>query len=188
MLERQRIIICVKKLMNEHPIIFLDIDEVLNNQASQVHLNSYRRRNALDVPWMIQSPQQPGDWVHVRLLNRLTKLIDKHDCKVIIISAWLGSHNPKDIEQIFGWKDVVLDIDPYRMPHVIQMMSERRNRGYDVLNVISYFNIKRFCTIDDAASMYEGYEPFCNLVHVNGRYGLMPNDIELAEAFITSEI
>lgn len=157
--------------------IFLDIDGVLNSSQNVWKfiknpdlLPNYRFLNK-------------GDWVEVNLLNKLIRLVEEEDAKIVGVSSWFTfiKNKESEIKEI----ENVLLLPVYGVSH---STGGGVSRGHGVLSWLEeqgYDESKdSFVVLDDGGERYYGFPT----VITNGRIGLTDDDINLAKEFLNNPL
>lgn len=158
----------LKKFNPERPVIFLDIDGVLNSEEDRQH--SY----ISDLFNMLETTRfSMGDWITNSKLERLHEFLSVIDAQVIMVSSWFCG-NPTTFEQkqknaaicdFLGLTNRTLAISRYTGGGL--------HRGSEVLKIVESLGLVDWVVIDDAGSnMYE-----FDTHQIDGRVGLTDTDI-----------
>lgn len=135
-----------------YPIVYLDIDEVLNTYDDVLDIDQA-------TPQRKYIEYGSGSFVEKEKLYRLHRLLATTNAKVVIVSSWANGENEDEIGKLLG-----LDI------HSKALYTGGGDlRGKNVTLHREKHGITNYVVIDDGDVMYTN-EP--NLVSVNGRIGL----------------
>lgn len=158
----------MKKFNPERPVIFLDIDGVLNSADDHEHAYLSDLFNRLETIRFSK-----GDWITKSKLERLHEFLSVIDAQVVMVSSWFcGSpETPKqeqknaEICDFLGLTDRTLAISGYTGGSL--------ERGREVLKIVESLGLMDWVVLDDAGSkMYE-----FDTHQIDGRIGLTDTDI-----------
>jgi calcineurin-like phosphoesterase family protein len=127
------------------PVIFLDIDGVLNSHVGWSDMES----GILDgIMFLKPEKYGQGSWVERRLVNRLKQIIQFTGAKVVGVSSWFSSrHDIIETSEFLGID--IIDMVDYT--------GGGKQRGQSVLDYVTKHNIQDWVIIDDAVTeCYDG--------------------------------
>lgn len=137
--------------MMSDPVIYLDIDEVLNNYDDVLDIYDTKLREYKEY--------SSGAFVEVEKLNRLLALIKITNAKVVIVSSWANGRNENSIAEFLG---ITIHSNAFST-------GGGTVRGDNVTLHRQYYGIDNYVVIDDSERMYTN-EP--NLISVDSKVGL----------------
>lgn len=152
-------------------VIYLDIDQVLNNHDDHERLHHSLSSSGL-IPEDFRFFSR-GDYVVMDKLNRLKEIVKLYNAKVVIVSSWSTFRG--DGESICRFLGVPYHSDAYNTGGGIE-------RGRGVIKHASDNGIdeKDYIIIDDADCMYEDNS---RLISIDGRKGIQDSDVEKIKNF-----
>lgn len=154
----------------DQPVVFLDIDGVLNSQDDVVHAHMSDVFNSTQIKTF-----KRGDWVTIPKLQLLYKLLEDIDASVVMVSSWFWG-NPQTQKHIDENQDM---IDFLGLTDRTILVSKNTGgglgRGREVLNIVDTLGIKNWIVVDDAGDkMYE-----FDTHQIDGIMGLTLQDVEI---------
>ncbi|HET7674762.1 MAG TPA: HAD domain-containing protein [Gammaproteobacteria bacterium] len=162
----------------DYPVIFLDIDEVLNSREYFHSRGGPMPPNALIAQHGMSLAYDLWD-LCPRLLARLRNLVNETGAKIVICSTWRLGRKPADFHTLFtlrGWalaEDTIIGCTP-RLPGI---------RGDEIAAWIEAENFDGpYVIIDDGSDML----PDQPLVQVDPRIGLSQGNCHDAKAFLVA--
>lgn len=142
---------------NNSPVIFLDIDGVLNS--------SITHKYAPDSEKLFIG----SDWVYVPMLQTFKNFVIGHNAKIVGVSSWFSTKQPQEnvkIMEALGLAEYFIGTTDYT--------GGGMSRGSSVLRYVEQNQLTRWAVLDDAgASMYQ----FPTVI-VNGRLGISKFDLD----------
>ncbi|CCI88525.1 Sir2 (NAD-dependent deacetylase) [Yersinia phage phiR2-01] len=138
------------------PIIFLDIDGVLNSSIAHYH-----------------SPGEDklffgGDWVSKSILKGFQDFIYPSPIMIVGISSWFSVSREEENVKIMAGLGLL-----ERFLGTTDFTGGGQSRGNSVLRYVEKHNLKHWCVLDDAGGMMFQYPT----VITNGRIGLTRQDL-----------
>ncbi|HET8550879.1 MAG TPA: HAD domain-containing protein [Gammaproteobacteria bacterium] len=166
-------------MKHDYPIIFLDIDGVLNS-SEYVHA----RGGAMPPRWLIvrHGPTLAHEvWdIAPTLLGRLRQLVEDTGARIVISSTWRLGQSPDHFHLLFerrGWplpRETIIGCTP----------TLRGLRGNEIATWIETAGFTGpYVILDDDSDMLPG-QPF---IHVDRSVGLSQGNCHDAKAFLISE-
>ena len=141
------------------PIIFLDIDGVLNSSISHHHAPD-------DEKIFFGS-----DWVFKPLLKAFQDFIRPSSIMIVGVSSWFSVKNEMENVQIMTGLGLI-----DRFLGTTDFTGGGLSRGNSVLRFVEKHKLKHWCVLDDAGAMMYQYPT----VIVNGRTGINLQDLMAA--------
>ncbi|EJT0117262.1 hypothetical protein NVX19_003513 [Salmonella enterica] len=138
------------------PIIFLDIDGVLNSSISHHH--------APDSEKLFFG----GDWVFKPLLYAFQNFLKPSNIMIVGVSSWFSVRNEQENVEIMAGLGLL-----ERFLGTTDFTGGGLSRGNSVLRFIEKYKLKHWCVLDDAGAMMYQYPT----VIVNGRTGINLQDL-----------
>lgn len=138
------------------PIIFLDIDGVLNSSISHHH--------APDNEKIFFG----GDWVFKPLLQAFQNFLKPSGIMIVGVSSWFTVRNEMENVEIMAGLGLV-----DRFLGTTDFTGGGLSRGNSVLRFVEKHKLKHWCVLDDAGAMMYQYPT----VIVNGRTGINMQDL-----------
>ena len=139
------------------PIIFLDIDGVLNSSISHHHAPD-------DEKIFFGS-----DWVFKPLLKAFQDFIRPSSIMIVGVSSWFSVRNEMENVQIMTGLGLI-----DRFLGTTDFTGGGLSRGNSVLRFVEKHKLKHWCVLDDAGAMMYQYPT----VIVNGRTGINLQDLK----------
>lgn len=139
------------------PIIFLDIDGVLNSSISHHHASD-------DEKIFFGS-----DWVFKPLLKAFQDFIRTSSIMIVGVSSWFSVRNEMENVQIMTGLGLI-----DRFLGTTDFTGGGLSRGNSVLRFVEKHKLKHWCVLDDAGAMMYQYPT----VIVNGRTGINLQDLK----------
>lgn len=156
-------------LDRDRPVVFLDIDGVLNGGFQHEHLETYYKDCRL-----IERPSFRGDYVLAEPARVLSELLARYRAQVVIVSSWfrqdVGAGDPQ-VEELRA----LFDMD------VLGSLSTTGcvQRGVSVADCIQSARLRDWAIVDDCGHFYQDDRlPISRIVTPSGRYGLQPQEME----------
>lgn len=150
----------------DKPVIFLDIDGVLNGGWQHEHLP-----NGLFPVLNVGM----GDYVLVEKLNALKRISRRQGAQWVIVSSWLKGHLPETAKDVVYLKG---EFDYSNIKGSLQTTGGPE-RGLCVWRCIEALGLINYVVVDDAKEqMYAEVVDRLGerFIHANGRYGLQDPD------------
>ncbi|QXV85119.1 hypothetical protein bas27_0049 [Escherichia phage TrudiGerster] len=142
--------------LSNTPIIFLDIDGVLNSSISHHH--------APDEEKIFFG----GDWVFKPLLQAFQNFLKPSGIMIVGVSSWFTVRNEVENVEIMTALGLV-----DRFLGTTDFTGGGLSRGNSVLRFVEKYKLKHWCVLDDAGAMMYQYPT----VIVNGRTGINMQDL-----------
>lgn len=142
--------------LSNTPIIFLDIDGVLNSSISHHH--------APDEEKIFFG----GDWVFKPLLQAFQNFLKPSGIMIVGVSSWFTVRNEVENVKIMTALGLV-----DRFLGTTDFTGGGLSRGNSVLRFVEKYKLKHWCVLDDAGAMMYQYPT----VIVNGRTGINMQDL-----------
>lgn len=145
---------------NINPLVFLDIDGVLNTQ--------YTRGLPEDrTIWYSR-----GDGVEISKLNRLKRFVEDIDARIIMVSSWFWSDPTPEqrkenlaMIEFLGLRDWTIGVSHHTGGGL--------GRGKAILSIVDNLDVTNWVVVDDAGDNMYDYD-----VHViDGKVGLTDEDV-----------
>jgi len=182
------------KLIMKHkfkntPVIFLDIDGVLNSVQGHQRIEDYEVLNGNydenSIEDIIHCKNDLngeiclGSWVERWLVNNLKILIQHTNAEVVGVSSWFTSrHSLETVSDFLGIE--IVDMTDYTGGGL--------ERGRSVERYVDKYGIKDYCILDDSHEQhYEGKLLNEKLVRVDGGFGLSFYDINWARYILKGD-
>lgn len=148
------------------PVVFLDIDGVLNSAEDyeMLHINHLSNLKFYS----------KGDFVSKIKLKRLQKFLNDIDAKVVFVSSWFWG-SPNTEERIRENKDMIrfLGLES-RALGVLKYTGGGLGRGKEVLKMVETLELVNWIVVDDAGSNMYDFE-----IHkIYGKIGITDTDIK----------
>lgn len=159
-------------------ILFLDMDGVLNSHAFMLERAEARKWEPEPGPlppgFNMKAPEHWVRMVDKKAVERLNRILDETDAKVVISSSWRHAHphptgRMQKILDLCGFKGEVIDETP--------VMSGPRS--FEISSWLAAHPIaSRFVILDDGASAGDGLTKW--FVHTDLAHGLQDADVKKA--------
>lgn len=146
-------------------IIFLDLDGVLNSAWLYKHK---------DYSMCITDDHYPGDLIEKDKLAILHRIIEETGAKVVFTTSWMSEYWTPERLGAF------LSVDGIDQTWCT---GGGLDRGRSVLDWVDAHDVESYVVVDDGgANMYDNNSAalWLRMVHVHGRYGLLPSDADKA--------
>lgn len=160
----------------DRPVVFLDMDGVLNGGYQHEHYDTLYRDDILS------RPTHRGDYVLKSIAVPMMRLLKEHRVQVILISSWYqgmidASHPQVDeFQEMFG-------IQPLGSLNT----GGGNYRGKEVADCLSSSRPKKWVIVDDCDHFHDDPRlPISNIISPSGRYGMQPSDLEQLEKLLTA--
>ena len=141
-------------------ILFLDIDGVLNSAHV---IDEQRRADAIDRD----------------MVERVNRIIDATDCKIVISSSWRLYHTFRNLKRCLtqhGMRDVAIDITP-------ELDRAENNRGDEICAWLGIHpEVTQFVILDDYNDMGDIKD---HLVQTTFKHGLQDEHVAKAISLLT---
>lgn len=150
--------------MLNNPIVFLDIDGVLNcaEDYEQQHLNSLIFYNC-------------NNFVNKAKLKNLYEFLDEIDAKIIFVSSWFWS-NPDTEERIHENTEIIIFLGlQSRTLDILKYTGGGLSRGREVLRIVEELDLISWIVLDDAGSNMYDFDTH----QICSKVGLLDSDIEI---------
>lgn len=146
--------------VNKKPIVFLDIDGVLN--SGMFHEQHIKNNHGLS--WR----ENNRDYVLEEKSKPLFDLLETYSVQVVIISSWVRSNLSKDSDQIkelqtfFNYSDIIGSLTT----------TGSEDRALDIVKFMEQYS-NPWIVLDDAYELYYINDfPKKHLIVCDGRYGM----------------
>lgn len=150
-----------------NPVVFLDIDGVLNSAED----HEMRKLNHLSNINFYSA----GDFVNKIKLKRLHQFLDDIDARVVFVSSWFwGSPNTEEHirENMYMIRFLGLE---HRALGVLKYTGGGLARGKEVLKMVEALELTDWIVVDDAGSHMYDFDTH----EIYGKMGLLDTDIEI---------
>lgn len=154
----------------QKPVVFLDIDGVLNSADDSHHAHISDLFNLICI-----KGYKPGDWVTYSKLQLLQEFLAEIDARVIMVSSWFWGdpQTPEHIQENLDMIDFLGLTD--RVLAVSRHTGGGLGRGEEVLRIVESLGLKDWVVIDDAGSMMYEFDTH----QIDGKVGLTREDTEI---------
>lgn len=156
-------------LKKDNPVVFLDIDGVLNSGWFAENLGRFfDRLDILEVTLDIPC------WVELRLLSVFTKVMKSGNAQVVVVSSWLNDNLAPDDENVKKLSSFL------NLPVVGSLVTSGCSaRGESVRACIDELGLEQWVLIDDREKYYDGLglDPG-RCIFTDPRTGLSVHDFE----------
>lgn len=152
----------------DRPLVFLDMDGVLNGGYQHEHYDTFYRDEVLI------RPSFPGDYVLDYKAKPLMRALKEHRAQVVLVSSWFRPMIDGDHPQVEEFRSM-FDITPLGSLETQGGVG----RGRAVAECLGYTKHPHWVVIDDCGHFYsdERFTPD-RVVSPSGRYGLQAADME----------
>lgn len=158
------------KLERDRPVVFLDLDGVLNNAL--MSKASWYREAAVTMDFGY------GDYVERHKARMLFALLRAYRVQVVIVSSWVRPYLRGSDEQIGNLRMALEYEDIVGSIHT----GGGEERGQSVMECVRYHGLERWAIVDDSDIMYDLTRVGPNrLFSPHGRYGITDELLEQLE-------
>lgn len=160
----------------DRPLVFLDMDGVLNGGFQHEHYDTLYRDE------IVRRPSHGGDYVLKSLSVPLMRMLLEHRAQVVMVSSWFNHQVDASHAQVSEFREM-FGLAP--LGSLDTQGGEARGRA--VAECIEDTGHRQAIVIDDCDHFYRDERiPVGRIIAPSGRHGMQAKDMELLSNLLTA--